>query len=92
MADIWNRDNLKLLVSQPRAYRNPPFTVEVSDMDKVDGETRPRRNIRTKDGLKSIPEPGIATLYDILRRSSKKFGNAKALGKRKLINMHEETR
>jgi long-chain acyl-CoA synthetase len=92
MADIRNRKNLKQLVSQPRAYRKPPYTVEVLGMEKVDGETIPRRNVRTRDDLKSIPEPGITTLYDILRRSSKKFGNAKALGKRKLIKMHEETR
>jgi long-chain acyl-CoA synthetase len=92
MADIWNRKDLKQLVSQPRAYRKPPYTVEVLGMEKVDGETIPRRNVGTRDDLKSIPEPGITTLYDILRRSSKKFGNAKALGKRKLIKMHEETR
>ena len=87
-----NRQDLKQFVSQPRAYRKPPFTVEVPDAEKVDGETIPRRNVRTKDDLKSIPEPGITTLYEILRRSSKKFGNGKALGKRKLIKMHEETR
>lgn len=77
---------------QPRNYKKPPFTVETPGVKAKDGETVPRRNIRTKDALESTPEPDIKTLYDIVKRASEKYGNAKALGKRKLIKLHEENK
>lgn len=42
--------------------------------------------------MKVTPEEGVNTIFDIVKRSSQKFGNAKALGKRKLIQTHEETK
>ncbi|KAK5118513.1 hypothetical protein LTR62_003028 [Meristemomyces frigidus] len=84
--------DLKTMVPQPKAYRRPPYTAEVPGAKKVDGETIPRRNIRYKDALLVEPDPTTKTIFDILKRSSEKFGNAKALGKRKLIDMHEETK
>ncbi|KAK6375747.1 long-chain fatty acid-CoA ligase [Exophiala oligosperma] len=92
MGDITNRKDLKRMVPQPKTYRKPPFTAEILYAQKVDGETVPRRNVRTRDDLKSIPEPGVTTLFQLLGRSSRKFGQAKALGKRKLIKVHEETK
>jgi long-chain acyl-CoA synthetase len=84
--------DLKTLVPQPRSYKRGPFTAEVKGAEKKDGETIPRRNVRTLDELKTVPEPGINTIFDILKRSSEKYGNAKALGKRKLIKLHEENK
>ncbi|KAL1393250.1 long-chain-fatty-acid-CoA ligase 1 [Phyllosticta capitalensis] len=84
--------DLKSLYPQPRCYKSPPFTVEVPGAEKVDGETLPRRNVRTKDALKLRPQEDIATIYDILKYSSAKFGNAKAVGSRKLITTHTETK
>ena len=92
MADIMNRKDIKTMVPQPKVYKKAPYTVEASGYEKKDGETIPRRNARTKDALKSVPEEGVNTMFDIVKRSSKKFGNAKALGKRRLIQMHEETK
>jgi len=92
MGDIMNRKDLKSMVPQPKIYKQPPYTVEVPGVKKVDGETIPRRNVRTKDGLKSTPEPDVRTVFDILKRSSEKYGNAKAVGNRKLIKMHEENK
>ena len=92
MADIMNRKDLKSMVPQPKVYKKPPYTVEAPGYQKVDGETIPRRNVRTKDALKSVPEEGINTMFDVVKRSSQKFGNAKALGKRRLIQMHDETK
>ncbi|KAF2217974.1 hypothetical protein CERZMDRAFT_30709 [Cercospora zeae-maydis SCOH1-5] len=86
------RKDLKTLVPQPKMYKKPPFTVEVQGAEKKEGETIPRRNVRTKDQLKSTPEEGVNTIFDILKRSSQKYGNAKALGKRKLIKLHEENK
>ncbi|KAM3419944.1 hypothetical protein BST61_g3263 [Cercospora zeina] len=91
-AGIMARKDLKTLVPQPKMYKKPPFTVEVQGAEKKEGETIPRRNVRTKDQLKSTPEEGVNTIFDILKRSSQKYGNAKALGKRKLIKLHEENK
>ncbi|EMC93463.1 hypothetical protein BAUCODRAFT_241156 [Baudoinia panamericana UAMH 10762] len=92
MGDIMARQDLKSMVPQPKVYKRPPYTVEVPGAKKVEGETVTRRNHRTVNELKNTPDPDTKTLYDILRRSSQKYGNAKALGKRKLIKMHEETK
>lgn len=92
MANIMDRKDLKSFVPQPRVYKKAPFTVEAPGAEKVDGETIPRRNYRAKDGLISTPAPDIKTIYDILRASSAKYGNAKAVGKRKLVEIHEETK
>ncbi|KAK5686430.1 long-chain fatty acid-CoA ligase [Elasticomyces elasticus] len=92
MAGIMNSKDLKTMVPQPKVYKRPPYTVEISGVQKVDGETIPRRNIKTKDALVVSPDPDTHTVFDILKRSSAKYGNAKALGKRRLITMHEETK
>ncbi|GAB7364835.1 hypothetical protein MBLNU230_g5628t1 [Neophaeotheca triangularis] len=92
MADIMKRKDLKSMVPQPKMYKKPPFSVEAPGYSKVEGETIPRRNYRCKDELATRPDPDVGTVYDILRYSSKKYGNAKALGKRKLIKMHEENK
>lgn len=92
MGDILGRKDLKTLVPQPKVYKRPPYTVEVAGLEKVDGETIPRRNVRCKDKLVETPDPETKTIYDLLVRSGKKFGNAKAVGKRRLVQMHEETK
>ncbi|KAL2349802.1 hypothetical protein BJ546DRAFT_1122516, partial [Cryomyces antarcticus] len=75
-----------------KIYKTPPFTVEAPGYKKVEGETIPRRNTRTKDQLKLRPSDDITTIYDVLRHSAKKFGNAKALGSRKVVKTHHETK
>ncbi|GAB7348338.1 hypothetical protein MBLNU459_g6312t1 [Dothideomycetes sp. NU459] len=92
MGDIMSRSDLKSLVPQPKQYKKGPFTVEVPGVEKKDGETIPRRHPMAKDGLILTPEEGIETVYDVLRRSSAKFGNAKALGHRTLIKEHREVK
>jgi len=85
--------DLKNLVPEPKCYtRDGPFTAEVPGAKKVDGETIPRRNIRTLEKLKSTPHPDINTVFDILSYSSNKYGNAKALGKRRLIQIHKDVK
>ena len=69
-----------------------PFSVDVPGVEKKEGETIPRRHPAAKDGLITTPDPKVATVYDIVRRSAEKFGNAKAMGTRKLINNHQETK
>ena len=75
-----------------KQYKSGPFTAEAPGFEKVEGETIPRRNVRTKDQLKSVPEEGIETVYDIVKRASTKFGNAKAVGSRDVVKTHEENK
>ncbi|EEH16736.2 hypothetical protein PABG_06823 [Paracoccidioides brasiliensis Pb03] len=69
-----------------------PFTVDAPGYDPVNGETIPRRNVNYKDKLLARPEEGINTVYDIVRRGAEKFGNAKCMGSRELLDVHVETR
>lgn len=84
--------DLKKLMPQARSEVHHPLTTEVAGVQKVDGETIPRRNAKTAEELKLTPNEDIKTLYDILRYSSAKFGNAKAVGTRRTLNVHEETK
>lgn len=84
--------NKKHVTPLPRQSKSPPYTVEAPGYQKVKGETIPRRNVASKDGLKTQPEEGVATIYDIVHRSAKKFGNAKAVGSRKLVRTHNEVK
>lgn len=77
---------------QPRAYESYAKTEPISGAKPPEGETLPRRHIDTKDKLVVVPEDGINTVHDILRRAARKFGNAKAVGSRELIRTHEENK
>lgn len=82
--------SLKNATCQARIVHKPPFSLEAPGYEHVDGETIPRRNVHTVNKLATTPSPDIATLYDIVKTSSAKYGNAKALGSRKLLNTHQE--
>lgn len=84
--------SLKNAVVQPRIYHKPPFSVDAPGYEPVEGETIPRRHPLTADKLKTRPSEDVATLFDIVKRSSEKYGNAKALGSRKLLKTHQETK
>lgn len=84
--------SLKNATVQPKIYHKPPFSVEVPGYKKVEGETIPRRHPLTVNQLRDRPEEDVATIFDIIKRSSDKYGNAKALGTRKLIKTHQETK
>ena len=75
---------------QPSMRNKPPFSVEASGATKKDGETIPRRNPMAKDQLIGQPSAEVATTYDVLKRAVKKFGNAKAMGSRKVVKEHVE--
>jgi long-chain acyl-CoA synthetase len=75
---------------QPYMYKNGSFSVEVPGVQKKEGETIPRRHPAAKDGLISTPDPEVRTVYDLVRRGASKFGNAKAMGSRKVIETHNE--
>jgi hypothetical protein len=84
--------DLKKLAPQAQASRKGPYTVEAAGAPQVAGETIPRRNLVSKDALKLTPSPDVTTMYDILRHASTKFGNAKAVGARRIVNKIHETK
>ena len=69
-----------------------PFSVEASGYEPVEGETIPRRHPSAKDKLISSPSKDVRTIYDILKRSADKYGNAKALGSRQIVKTHTEVK
>lgn len=84
--------DLKHATVQPRTEKKPPFSLEVSGCKAVPGQTIPRRHPLTVNQLKNTPHPDIVTIFDIINYSADKFGNAKAIGSRKLIKTHQETK
>lgn len=77
---------------QPKFTESPPFTVEASGYRPVKGETIPRRHPASKDKLIDTPSDDVKTIFDIIKRSADKFGNAKVLGSRKLVKTHHENK
>ncbi|KAJ4269826.1 long-chain fatty acid-CoA ligase [Fusarium torreyae] len=70
----------------------PPFTVEAPGYPKVAGETIPRRHVKYKDGLINSPAEGVHTVFDIIRRSARLHPDNPAIGYRKLVKLHKETK
>ena len=76
----------------PKLQASGPFSVEASGYEPVEGETIPRRHPSAKDKLSTTPNKDVNTIFDILKYSADKFGNAKALGTRKVIRTHTENK
>lgn len=76
----------------PQMHKKPPFSVEASGYQKIEGETIPRRHPMAKDQLIVRPSDEVKTIYDNLKRAAAKFGNAKAMGSRKIIKTHVENK
>ncbi|KAI5866179.1 long-chain-fatty-acid-CoA ligase [Durotheca rogersii] len=72
--------------------QKPPFMIEAPGAKDVEGETKPYRHFKAKDGLITRPAPHIATTYDILIDSADKHGEKHAIGTRELIRTHVETK
>lgn len=75
---------------QPCTTHKPPFSIQVPDAEKKEGEGIPRRNPNCADGVKSYLEEDCRTTYDIVMRGARKFGDLHCMGSRELIQMHEE--
>ena len=84
--------DLKKLAPQAQATRRGPYTTEAAGAQQVEGESIPRRNLATKDSLKMTPSPDVTTMYEVLRYASAKYGNAKAVGARRIVNKISETK
>src|SRR5271169_1681477 len=84
--------NLKAIYPLPTPYKTNVTTAEAPGFSKVEKETIPRRNAKCIDALKATPHPDISTAHDIIGYAANKFGNALAIGSRKLIKLHCETK
>ena len=76
----------------PRLSIRPPYTVEVPGQQPVEGETPIRRHPAAVDGLPTKPADNINTVYELVKVSAAKYGNAKCMGSRKLVRTHQETK
>lgn len=92
MTTEWREAKLKHISLAPKTSSKPPFSVEVPGAKPVEGETIPRRHPLAKDGLIVTPADNITTAYELLRVSVAKFGNARAMGSRRLVRTHQETK
>lgn len=76
----------------PKLQARGPFTVEASGYEPVEGETIPRRHPSAQDKLATTPHKDVKTIFDIIKYSADKFGNAKAMGMRKVVRTHTENK
>lgn len=79
-------------VLQPCMQKTGPFSVEVPGTEKVQGETRPRRNPAAFDGLIAQPHPSIRTAYDIVQYAARTYGDARCMGSRTRLATHRESK
>ncbi|KAI1504683.1 hypothetical protein F5X99DRAFT_370686 [Biscogniauxia marginata] len=70
----------------------PPFMVELSEAAEIKGETKPYRHFKAKDDFITRPAPDIATIFDMFTNSAKLHGDKAAIGTRKLLKTHVETK
>ncbi|KAK2000666.1 AMP-binding enzyme [Colletotrichum falcatum] len=76
----------------PKMQAKGPFSVPSPGVEAKDGETVPRRLPQAIPDLITIPGGNITTTYELIKQSAEKYGNAKCLGSRKLVNTHRETK
>src|SRR5437868_418986 len=76
----------------PRLSAKPPFSIELPDQKPVEGETTIRRHPAAVKEIVSKPADDISTVYELVRVSVAKYGNARCVGSRKLIKTHQETK
>ena len=77
---------------QPRLSAKPPFSIELPGQEPVKGETPVRRHPVSVEKIVDRPGEDITTTYELVRKSAAKYGNAKCVGSRKLIDTHVETK
>lgn len=72
--------------------QKPPFMVQDASAPDIEGESKPYRHVKAKNGFITSPSPDITTIYDLFTSTAKKHGNKAAIGSRSLIRTHVETK
>ncbi|KAI1184676.1 acetyl-CoA synthetase-like protein [Nemania serpens] len=75
-----------------RMVQKPPFMVQDTSAPDIEGETKPYRHIKAKNGFVTTPSPEITTIYDLFTSTAKNHGSKAAIGTRNLIRTHGETK
>ncbi|EEY14684.1 long-chain-fatty-acid-CoA ligase [Verticillium alfalfae VaMs.102] len=75
-----------------RMQAKGPFSVPSPGAEKVDGETTPRRHPKAVPELLTKPGGTVDTIYELVKQSAAKFGNARCIGSRKLVDTHIDTK
>ncbi|KAK8051579.1 hypothetical protein PG993_002964 [Apiospora rasikravindrae] len=88
----WQDSKYRTMPLHPRLSAKGPYSIETPECEPVEGETIPRRHPLTADGLISQPADNISTIYELVRVSAEKYGNAKCMGSRRLVRTHQETK
>ncbi|CAK7238612.1 MAG: long-chain fatty acid-CoA ligase [Sporothrix thermara] len=76
----------------PRLTARPPFSVEVPGQKPVQGETAIRRHPQSIPHIISTPNADITTVYELVKDSVTKLGDHNAMGSRRLLRTHQETK
>ncbi|KAI1775188.1 acetyl-CoA synthetase-like protein [Hypoxylon cercidicola] len=92
MTTEWRESKLRNQLLQAKATAKAPYSIESPGAEAVEGETKPRRHPLTANGLITKPADDISTVYELLRVSVAKYGNAKCMGSRRLVRTHQETK
>lgn len=83
---------MTIQTTTPRLTARPPFSVEVPGQKPVEGETPIRRHPKSVPEIISTPDANITTVYELVKVSVAKLGDAKAMGSRRLLRTHQETK
>lgn len=75
-----------------RMVQKPPFMIQDTSAPDIEGESKPYRHIKAKNGFITSPSPEITTIYDLFTSTAKKHGNKAAIGTRSLVRTHVETK
>ncbi|KAK8090566.1 hypothetical protein PG994_000071 [Apiospora phragmitis] len=88
----WQDSKYRTMPLHPRMLGKPPCSIETPECEPVEGETIPRRHPLAADRLISKPADNVSTIYELVRVSAEKYGNAKCMGSRRLVRTHQETK
>jgi long-chain acyl-CoA synthetase len=76
----------------PQMTAKPPFSLPVPGVTAKPGETVPRRHPDALTGLLAKPHPDVSTTFDMVQYAARTYGDAAAMGTRKLVKTHTETK
>ena len=76
----------------PRMTAKGPYTVEIPGQKPIEGETPIRRHPQSVPEIIAKPSPEIATVYELVKVSVAKYGDSNAMGSRRLLATHQETK
>ncbi|KAJ8121420.1 hypothetical protein ONZ43_g2122 [Nemania bipapillata] len=75
-----------------RMVQKPPFMIQDMSAPEIEGESRPYRHVKAKNGFLTRVSPETVTVYDLFTMAAKKHGDKAAIGSRTLIETHIETK